>query len=196
MICTVYRNLCFYTSVNMRNWIKYNAVYLKTIDMLNVSAPSRTPIFRGNRKDPGGLPMITNGVKQDKETGLTVWNEHYPFGKTLDNLTSFFYNTLFIYQNVHVHDNWNMTEWKNHWATEISAIGDIYSDHILQKLFLWHNKQFTEKYCLGSWVIFCAIPINILGNYHVSNYSLVCTNLWISYIWSWKLTVYDKFCYW
>lgn len=91
MICTVYRNLCFYTSVNTRNWIKYNAVYLKTIDMLNVSAPSRTPIFHGNRKDPGGLPMITNGVKQDKETGLTVWNEHYPFGKTLDNLTSFFY---------------------------------------------------------------------------------------------------------
>lgn len=91
MIYTVYRNLCFYTSVNTRNWIKYNAVYLKTIDMLNVSAPSRTPIFRGNRKDPGGLPMITNGVKQDKETGLTVWNEHYPFGKTLDNLTSFFY---------------------------------------------------------------------------------------------------------
>lgn len=145
MICTVYRNLCFYTSVNMRNWIKYNAVYLKTIDMLNVSAPSRTPIFRGNRKDPGGLPMITNGVKQDKETGLTVWNEHYPFGKTLDNLTSFFY--IIIYQNVH--DNWNMTEWKNHWATEISAIGDIYSDQILQKLFLWHKKQFTEK--ILSW---------------------------------------------
>lgn len=43
------------------------------------TAPSRTPIFRGNRRDPGGLPMITNGGKQDKETGLTVWNEHYPF---------------------------------------------------------------------------------------------------------------------
>lgn len=69
---------CFYPSVN---------------DMFNVSAPSRTPIFRGNRRDPGGLPMITNGGKQDKETGLTVWNEHYPFGKKLDNLTSSFYIT-------------------------------------------------------------------------------------------------------
>lgn len=67
------------------------------MDTLNVLAPSRTPIFRGNRRDPAGLPMITNGGKQDKETGLTVWNEHYPFGKKLHNLTSFY---IIYYQNL------------------------------------------------------------------------------------------------
>lgn len=90
MICTVYPWTvvwCFYISINLMLYIE------KVIDMLNVSAPSRTPIFRGNRRDPGGLPMITNGGKQDKETGLTVWNEHYPFGKKLDNLTSSFHIT-------------------------------------------------------------------------------------------------------
>lgn len=97
MICTVYPCTviwCFYTSVNIMLYIK------KVIDMLNVSAPSRTPIFRGNRRDPGGLPMITNGGKQDKETGLTVWNEHYPFGKKLDNLTSSFYITCTSLSNL------------------------------------------------------------------------------------------------
>ncbi|XP_022341698.2 eukaryotic translation initiation factor 2-alpha kinase 3-like isoform X2 [Crassostrea virginica] len=43
------------------------------------TAPSRTPIFRGNRREPGSLPMITNGRREDKQTGLTVWNEQYPF---------------------------------------------------------------------------------------------------------------------
>lgn len=97
MICTVYPWTvvwCFYISINLMLYIE------KVIDMLNVSAPSRTPIFRGNRRDPGGLPMITNGGKQDKETGLTVWNEHYPFGKKLDNLTSSFYITCTSLSNL------------------------------------------------------------------------------------------------
>ncbi|KAK3095121.1 hypothetical protein FSP39_010550 [Pinctada imbricata] len=37
-----------------------------------ITAPSRTPIFRGNRQE---VPMITD----KSEHGLTVWHENYPF---------------------------------------------------------------------------------------------------------------------
>ncbi|XP_061171339.1 eukaryotic translation initiation factor 2-alpha kinase 3-like [Saccostrea echinata] len=43
------------------------------------TAPSRTPIFRGNRQDPSGPRMIANGQAANKETGLSVWHENYPF---------------------------------------------------------------------------------------------------------------------
>ncbi|XP_048745657.2 eukaryotic translation initiation factor 2-alpha kinase 3-like [Ostrea edulis] len=43
------------------------------------TAPSRTPTFRGNRRDPSSLPLIANGEARDDETGLTVWHENYPF---------------------------------------------------------------------------------------------------------------------
>lgn len=161
MICTVYPWTviwCFYISINLMLYIK------KVIDMLNVSAPSRTPIFRGNRRDPGGLPMITNGGKQDKETGLTVWNEHYPFGKKLDNLTSSFHITSL-----------SKCKWqlkydrmkKKHWATECYRR----LPYILHKLFLWHENKYmyNEKYCFGSWVIFCVIPTYVL---------YTCTSIW------------------
>lgn len=127
----------------------YNAVYKKVKDMLNVSAPSRTPIFRGNRRDPGGLPMITNGGKQDKETGLTVWNEHYPFGKKLDNLTSSFYITCmctslskFKWQLKYVYDRMKKNQWAsqccmwNIWITSYrSCFCDIKSN--LMKILSW-----------------------------------------------------------
>lgn len=157
MICTVYPWTviwCFYISINLMLYIK------KVIDMLNVSAPSRTPIFRGNRRDPGGLPMITNGGKQDKETGLTVWNEHYPFGKKLDNLTSSFHITSLS------KCKWQLKYDRMKKITgQLSAIGEIFRlPYILHKLFLWHENKYmcNEKYCFGSWVIFCVIPTYVL----------------------------------
>lgn len=136
----------------------YNAVYKKSQRHVEFSAPSRTPIFRGNRRDPGGLPMITNGGKQDKETGLTVWNEHYPFGKKLDNLTSSFYITSLSKCKWQLKYD-RMT--KNQWAIECYR-RDI--QITIHKLFLWHENKYmcNEKYCFGSWVIFCVIPTYVL----------------------------------
>lgn len=70
--------------------------------------------------------------------------------------------TLLHYQNVN--DNWNMTEWKKI-TGQLSAIGEIFRLlYILQKLFLWHENKYmyNEKYCFGSWVIFCVIPTYVL----------------------------------
>lgn len=70
--------------------------------------------------------------------------------------------TLLHYQNVN--DNWNMTEWKKI-TGQLSAIWEIFRLlYILQKLFLWHENKYmyNEKYCFGSWVIFCVIPTYVL----------------------------------
>lgn len=68
--------------------------------------------------------------------------------------------TLLHYQNVN--DNWNMTEWQKI-NGQLSAIGEIFRlPYILHKLFLWHENKYNEKYCFGSWVIFCVIPTYVL----------------------------------
>lgn len=60
MICIVYFWIvvwCFYIFINLMLYIE------KVIDMLNVLVFLRTFIFRGNRRDFGGLFMIINGGK-------------------------------------------------------------------------------------------------------------------------------------